>query len=299
MYPIAKNIIFIGALIFMVAACAPATQNIPVSTAPAGASVLADGELICTSPCNVPLVRTQPHILTFQKEGYQQADVQIKQVYDTAAVARGAVQAGTGVGSRGAGTDAAISNALLNTQAMEDQGTAYVLSPSSVVIQLVPNRPAHSATHPPQPIQTSQAEQPIVINSDQLAPADQKRLQDGQQSPVIISSDQLAPENNTAKIQTTEPATMGSAVADDPMKAAEAALEAGAAAAPTVGTKKSWGSSHSSESFSNDGSSYTKSTSSTKTSVGVSVNPAEAGLGLLHLLEGTNNNSESTSNESE
>jgi hypothetical protein len=60
-------------------------------------------------------------------------------------------------------------------------------------------------------------------------------------------------------------------------------LEAGAVASPSVGTKKQWKSSHSSESH--DGGSYNKTTTSTKTSVGVSVNPAEAGLGLLNLIE--------------
>ncbi|WP_319471212.1 PEGA domain-containing protein [uncultured Pseudodesulfovibrio sp.] len=288
---IQKAMIF-TTLAFLAAACAPATQNIPVSSVPAGAQVLADGTEICTTPCNVPLTRTQAHILTLQKQGYRQADVQIKQVYDTAAVAQGAVRAGSNASSNGGNADAAISNALLNTQAMEDQGTAYVLSPSSVVVQLQPDTPAKTVA------QTSSEEQPIVISSDQLDASDRERLENGQ-APVVISSDQLAPQDQQANIRTTEPATLGGAVQQDPMKAAEAVLEAGAAAAPTVGTQKKWKNSHSSENFGNDGS-YTKKTSSSSVSVGASVNPAEAGLGLLHLIEDANkDNGQQTAEESQ
>ena len=65
-------------------------------------------------------------------------------------------------------------------------------------------------------------------------------------------------------------------------------LEAGAAAAPTVG--KSWGSSHSSshESFGSDGS-YNKSTTKTSTSVGVSVNPLGAVKALEDLVDSNSN----------
>lgn len=243
------------------AGCQAATQNIPVSSNPSGAIVYADGTQTCSTPCTVTLEKTQAHILTLQKPGYKQADVQIAQKYDTGAVARNAVQSGTGVASRGASTEGAISNALLSTESMEADGSAYVLSPSSVVVDLVPEGQVRQASN------TGQGEAPVVISSDQLS-----------------SEDQAALRKNEATIRTTEPATAASAVREDPEGAVESLLEAGAAAAPTVGTKKEWKSSHSSENFNNDGS-YDKSTSSSSTSVGVSVNPVEAGLGVLHLLE--------------
>jgi hypothetical protein len=241
------------------AACGPATQNIPISSDPGGAQVLVDGQEYCTTPCTATLEKTQDHILTIRKEGYRQVDVPVTRKYDTAGVARQATQAGMRSSGTGANTEGAVANALLAVGAAEDQGTAYVLTPSTVVVRMMP---AH---------QTAQAGA------------------DGE--PITITTDQLAPQDRDAVLRTTEPATMGDAVAEDPAAAAKAVLEAGAVAAPSVGTKKEWKSSHSSESH-GDGS-YTRKTSSTKVGVGVSVNPVEAGLGLLNLIEGSKENGES------
>jgi len=270
-------------------ACKAATQNIPVSTNPSGAIVYADGTETCISPCNVELEKTQAHILTLKKDGYRQADIQISRQYDTGAVARGAVQSATGVQSQGASTEGAISNALLNTQAMEDNGSAYVLSPTSVVVNLVPEGQVRQISQPSQPQrqQNVQAQAPLVISSDQFDAADQEKLQQQKNQPITISSDQLAPADQQTTIQTTQPATMGSAVKEDPLKATESALEAGAIAAPTIGTHKDFQtSSHSSSSFDEKSGTYSESHSSSHVGVGVSVNPVEAGLGVLHLLEG-------------
>lgn len=234
------------------AACGPATQNIPVSTDPGGALVLLDGEEQCTTPCTATIEKTQDHILTLRKEGYQQVDVPVVRKYDTVGVARQATQAGMSSSDMGANTQGAIANALLSAGAAEEQGTAYVLTPSTVVVKLAP------IGHP--------------------TPA-------GNNAPIAITTDQLAPGDRAAVIKTTEPATLGDAVADDPAQAARALLEAGAVASPSVGTQKQWKSSHSSETQGSG--SYSKTTTSTKTSVGVSVNPAEAGLGLLNLIEGS------------
>lgn len=273
-------------------ACAPATQNIPVSSNPDGATVYADGTEACTTPCNVTLVRTQAHILTLKKDGYKQADVQIAQKYDTAAVTRGAVQSGTWTSSNGASTEGAVSNALLTAGNMEEQGTAYVLTPASVVVDLVP---VAGAKH----VAQSDGSQPVEISSDQLAPEDQAKLKGDQ--PVVISSDQLSEEDQArlkgkekATMHTTEPATMSSAMEDNPEKEAEAVLEGAAAAAPTIKTGKGWESSHSSEHSDGPGS-YTKTTTKTGAHVGVSVNPAEAGLEVLHMLEGADKDSDDAS----
>ncbi|WP_316896782.1 PEGA domain-containing protein [Pseudodesulfovibrio indicus] len=260
-------------LIFMaclaLSACSAATQNIPVSSNPDGAMVLADGQQVGTTPCNVTLEKTQPHILTVKKDGYKQVDVQINRKYDTAGVTRSAAQSGMWQSSNGANTEGAVANALMSVGAQEESGDAYVLSPASVVVTLRPLGGNPQAAREQAPQQVAQGDEPIVISKDQLDPADQQRLDDRKNS----------------DISTTEPATLGSAVADDPVKEAEAVLEGGAVAAPTVGTDKSWGSSHSSEHHGNDGS-YTKTTTSTKASVGVHVNPVEAGLEAIKLLEG-------------
>jgi hypothetical protein len=266
-------------LVFLLTACTAATQNIPVSSNPDGAAVYADGKEVGTTPCNVTLEKTQPHILTVKKDGYHQVDVQITRKYDTATVARDATRAGMWTSSNGANTQGAVSNALMNVSADEQSGDAYVLSPASVVIKLKPVK---------QVSQASGGQSPVVISPDQLDPADRAKVTG--QEPVVISPDQLDPADRAkvsgqeqADVQTTEPATLGGAVSEDPAAAAGAALEGAAVAAPTVGAKTSTKSSHSSESYGPG--SYSKKTTTTKTSVGVSVNPVEAGLGVMKLLQ--------------
>ena len=267
------------ASVFLLTACTAATQNIPVSSNPDGAAVYADGKPVGTTPCNVTLEKTQPHILTVKKDGYRQVDVQITRKYDTATVTRNATRAGMWTSSNGANTQGAVSNALMNVSADEQSGDAYVLSPASVVIRL----------KPVQQVSQADAQTPVVISPDQLDPADRAKVEG--QAPVVITPDQLDPADQArlenkdqADVQTTEPATLGQAVNENPSQALGAALEGAAVAAPTVGAKTSTKSSHSSESFGNG--SYSKTTTSTKASVGVSVNPVEAGLGVMKLLEG-------------
>ncbi|QJB56978.1 PEGA domain-containing protein [Pseudodesulfovibrio sp. zrk46] len=288
------------------AACKAATQTIPVSTNPTGAVVYADGTETCISPCNVELEKTQPHILTFKKDGYRQADVQISRQYDTGAVARDAVQSAVSVKDMGATDEGAFSNALLSTQAAESDGSAYVLTPASVVVDMVPaGQTARPVAVAPKPIQTAQqGDAPIVISSDQLDAADQQKLkqQEAQapadQQPIVISSDQLAPEDRKAVVHTTQPATMQRSAEENPEKALEGLLEAGAAAAPTVGTEKNFETSHhDSSSFDQKTGTYSESHSSTHVGVGVHVNPAEAGLGILHLLEDANKKSDGEATE--
>jgi hypothetical protein len=252
-------------------ACSAATQNIPVSSNPVGAQVMADGQAVGTTPCNVTLKRTQPHILTVKKDGYKQVDVQITRKYDTAGVTRDATQSGLWQSSNGADAEGAVANALMSVGAEEESGDAYVLSPASVVVRLQAENATPSRTMAQADSNGSNA--PIVISSDQLAPADRKRLEDQQ-----------------GRVSTTEPATLGDAVAENPAKEAEAVLEGAAVAAPTVGTDKEWSSSHSATRHEGDGS-YTKTTTSTSASVGVHVNPVEAGLEAVKFLEGADSGS--------
>jgi len=252
------RLVAVLALALLLGACAAATQNIPVSSNPDGASVLADGQPVGVTPCNVTLEKTQPHILTLKKDGYRQVDVQITRKYDTATVTRNATQAGMWTSSNGASSEGAVANALMNVSADEQSGNAYVLSPASVVVNL---RPVNQVA------QAAPAQGEVVISPDQLDPADRAKFENAEK----------------ADVQTTEPATLGDASQDDPAAALEGVVRGAAVAAPTVGTKKEWKSSKSSESFGNG--SYSKTTTSTKASVGVSVNPVEAGLGVLDLLK--------------
>jgi len=258
-------------LILLLGACSAATQNIPVSSNPDGAAVLADGQPAGTTPCNVTLEKTQPHILTLKKDGYRQVDVQISRKYDTATVTRDATSAGMWTSSNGANTQGAVANALMNVGADEDSGNAYVLSPASVVVTL---RPLNQVA------QAADGQAPVVISPDQLDPADRSRFESAEK----------------ADVRTTEPATMGDAAQEDPAGALEGVLKGAAVAAPTVGTQKEWKSSKSSESY-GDGS-YSKTTTSTKASVGVSVNPVEAGLGVLDLLKNAEQPADQSSDQS-
>jgi hypothetical protein len=248
-----------------VAACGPATQNIPVSTDPGGAVVLLDGKEACITPCEATVEKTQDHILTLRKDGYRQVDVPVTRKYDTVGVTRQATQSGMRTSSMGANTQGAIANALLSAGAAEEDGTAYVMSPSTIAVKLIP--------------------------AGQAVPAARTAPASGE-GPITITTDQLDPKDRQAVIQTTEPTTAGDAIAENPEEAAKAVLEAGALATPSVGTKKEWGSSHTSETYGNG--SYSSKTTSTKTSVGVSVNPAAAGLGLLNLIEDAQKTDESS-----
>lgn len=228
--------------------CSAVTQNIPVSTNPSGAQVIADGKEMCTSPCSVDLETTQAHILTLKKDGYKQADVQIQQKYDTGGVTRDAVKSGMQNQEMGGSIEGSIAGALISTEMSEENGEAYTLTPSSVVVNLVPEG------------------------------------QEGQSGLV----------QQKAEVKTTEPATIGDALEKDGGKAAESALEEAAIqAAPEVGTHKSWDSSHSSTHMNKDGSMDTHKSSSS-TSVGVKVNPVEAGLDAIHFLEGEENKKDTT-----
>nr|WP_321259023.1 PEGA domain-containing protein [uncultured Pseudodesulfovibrio sp.] len=146
--------------------CGVATQNIPVSSNPSGAQVFADGMQTCTTPCSVELEKTQAHILTLKKPGYKQADVQISQKYDTGGVTRDAVQSGMSSSSMGSSVEGSITNALLTAEQDEASGNAYVLTPSSVVVSLVPENgtaPAAATTQSQQA--TVKTTEPATIGS--------------------------------------------------------------------------------------------------------------------------------------
>ncbi len=243
--------IILGLLAALLAGCGPAVQNIPVSSNPSGAQVYADGQAVCITPCTVELTKDQDHILTIRKEGYQQADAPIKREYQTMQVLRNSAASGIRSATGVAGSnEAGAANALLNMGYEEESGRAYVLTPTTVTIQLAPTGGAQKSD------QTSGAQ-----------PARSRSTVSGTQ-PTQMGDDL---KGQDASEVTKEVLKTGAAV--------------GAAAAPSVTAKTGGKSSHTSESFSPDGSSYTKKTTSTSTKASVSVNPVGAALGAVELIE--------------
>ena len=132
----------------LIAGCAPVikTQSIPVSTNPMGATVYADGKIMCSSPCSVELARNAEHIITLKKEQYRQYDVIVKRVYQQEKVMLKAVSQGIQSSSYsvGSGTDKAAWGMMQGVNSIDSQeqtGDAYVLSPSAVSVRLIPLTP--------------------------------------------------------------------------------------------------------------------------------------------------------------
>jgi hypothetical protein len=122
------------------AACAPqiAMQTVPVSTDPGGASVLVDGKPACTAPCQVSLARNQDHILTLSKDGYRQQDVLIKRQYQTNKVLLNALNEGVRSGRFYKDPYMGSYGGVHSINSQEETGEAYVLSPSTVSLRLMP-----------------------------------------------------------------------------------------------------------------------------------------------------------------
>jgi len=131
----------LSAWLFLLASCASvvATQNVPVSTNPSGAQVLADGKAACVTPCAVDLARNQDHLLTFQKEGFRQQDVAVRRQHQTEMSLLKAIN--SGVNSASFFNDPAwgLSSAVQSLSAQQATGEAYVLLPSTVAVTLVPD----------------------------------------------------------------------------------------------------------------------------------------------------------------
>jgi len=126
--------------LLLLAACAPqiAMQTVPVSTDPGGVSVLVDGKPTCTAPCQVSLARNQDHILTLTRDGYRQQDVLIKRQYQTNKVLLNALNEGVRSGRFYNDAYMGSYGGVHSINAQEETGEAYVLSPSTVSLRLVP-----------------------------------------------------------------------------------------------------------------------------------------------------------------
>lgn len=125
---------------FLCCSCAPmiATQHIPVSSNPSGATVLVDGSPSCTTPCGVELPRNQDHILTLQKPGYRQQDVTIKRQYQTQQTLLNAINSGFNTGTFFNDPAMGMNSAVQSLNRQKETGEAYLLVPSTVTVALVP-----------------------------------------------------------------------------------------------------------------------------------------------------------------
>lgn len=127
-------------LCFLLASCSPkiAMQTVPVSTDPGGAKVVVNGEPAGVAPCQLSLPRNQDHILTLTKDGYRQQDVILKRQYQTATVLMNAINDGAQSANFFKDGWMGANSGVMSVNRQEDTGEAYVLTPSTVSVRLVP-----------------------------------------------------------------------------------------------------------------------------------------------------------------
>ncbi len=127
-------------LCLLLIGCTPqiAMQTIPVSTDPGGANVAVDGKAACVAPCEVSLARNQDHILTLTRDGYRQQDVIIKRQYQTTKVLVNAINDGAQAANFFDNAWMGANSGVMSMNRQEDTGEAYVLTPSTVSLRLVP-----------------------------------------------------------------------------------------------------------------------------------------------------------------
>lgn len=160
----------------LLSACGPTvlTQPVPVSTDPPGAGVAVDGKPACVAPCQVDLARNQDHILTLTKEGYRQQDVLIKRQYQTNKVLLNAINQGAQSAQFFKSGWMGANQGVMSMNSQEETGEAYVLSPSTVSLRLVPvgGFPARTTAE-----QASRAASGALSPLDALDTGDQQMLE--------------------------------------------------------------------------------------------------------------------------
>lgn len=119
-------------------------QDIPVLSNPLGAKIIADGTIVGQTPATVSLERTKNHIITLVKENYRQEDVVISRQYQSNKVLLNAVQSGVNSGLFFKNARMALNSGVGSISGQEQTGEAYVLTPATVRVTLVPldGRPA-------------------------------------------------------------------------------------------------------------------------------------------------------------
>jgi hypothetical protein len=140
-------------------------QDVPVSTNPMGARILADGKPAGQTPGTVSLERNKDHILTLVKENYQQVDIVINKQYQSNKVLMKAVQSGVNTGLFFKNAGMGMNSGFNSISSQEATGEAYVLVPPSVAVTLIPLqgqavRPGQATPYPAAPSASAAAPSP-------------------------------------------------------------------------------------------------------------------------------------------
>ena len=227
-------------------ACGPTQvlkQDIPVSTNPMGAQILVDGNPTGVTPTTIALERNKDHIVTLTKENYRQADVTVKRKYKETSLVD-AINSGVRSGMFHGDIAMGVSSGLGSMSHKEETGEMYTLIPSVIKVDLTPMSGA----------------------------------------PAPSSGTTMVTPAATAQPQTTQPEETGSpeldkkALAKDLLKIGVAA---GASQLKPIEHKETLSSSSSSKTYQKSDGSVVTEKKSSKTSVGVSFNPA----GAINLLD--------------
>jgi len=127
--------LLLSILVIGLTACGPTKQKIPVSTNPIGATIYADGNKVCTSPCSVRFDKKSDHLITIVKDGYEQVDLQITRQFQPDEAIRDGIISGVlrGGDPKDVGTEVAK-----EMDEQERSGEAYELKPSIVTVTLEP-----------------------------------------------------------------------------------------------------------------------------------------------------------------
>lgn len=113
-------------------------QAIPISSDPMGATVLVDGEPAGTTPAKVELARNQDHIVTLTKPGYKQEDVTVKRVYQAETSMLNAVSKGINDAQFFKNDSMGLQSGVNALEQDKQSGKAYVLTPGTVKVRLMP-----------------------------------------------------------------------------------------------------------------------------------------------------------------
>lgn len=126
--PVKPKLMLCAALAASLCGCV-ATQKVPVSTDPVGATVYLDGKVVCAAtPCSVEVPKDQDHLLTIVKDGYRQRDVPVRRVYDAVGALREGVREGVRAGN--------VMGAVKSADDRERDGSDYRLAPDMVTLRL-------------------------------------------------------------------------------------------------------------------------------------------------------------------
>jgi hypothetical protein len=129
-----------GLVLFWACGCSSPVlkQDIPVTTNPMGARILANGQPVGVTPGTVSLERNRSHILTLVKENYRQEDVVIERRYQKDKVYLKAIQSGLQSGLFFKNAAMGIGSSRNSLDSQEETGEAYILSPPAVKVTLTP-----------------------------------------------------------------------------------------------------------------------------------------------------------------